>query len=417
MRLANVRCVRYGGGIALSAPFHSAAIETMAEATTSSFHEFDQQLAQDGPTAALDLVAAEMKQANKPAELYEVLKMRARLIAGLPLLYSDHADAMSDEQRTVLEEGLLSACREVGKLLLKDGRVVDAWMYLQYIADREESAALIAEVEPDEDNIDQLVQVLLAEGVDPERGYQISLDHFGTCNSITAFHEHVLRHDIEVQRKVAVLLVRHLHEELSATLIADIAQQEGSDPAETTLAGLLADRDWVMADSNYHIDTTHLSSTVVFGRLCEDKEALQLALDLCAYGKQLGPAFAEQKGDEPFADVYPSHTLYFQALLGENEDAAVEYFRQKAEELDTAVHSLGPIQTYLELLVRLGRREEALTSGLNLIPVEGRSLMTAAKLFEFAESAEQYERLADYFKEQGDILGYAAGKASAQLAK
>ena len=35
-------------------------------------------------------------------------------------------------------------------------------------------------------NIDELVEVLLQEGVDVERGFQIVLDSYGTCNSITA---------------------------------------------------------------------------------------------------------------------------------------------------------------------------------------------------------------------------------------
>lgn len=389
----------------------------MSEATTSTFEQFDEALSQQGAEAALNVVADEMKQANKPAELYEVLKMRARLSAGLPLMYSDTADAMTDDQRTKLEDGLLDACRQVGELLLKQGRVVDAWMYLQYLADRETSANLIAEVEPDEDNVDELVQVLLAEGVDPERGYQLSLDHYGTCNSITAFHEHVLRHDIEVQRKVAAQLVKHLHEELMGTLTADIAQQEGTDPPEETLGELLAERDWVMGENNYHIDTTHLSSTVAFGRLCDDDQALKLALDLTEYGKRLGPVFAEQKGDEPFGEIYPAHNLYFNALLGEKVSEAVDYFHTKAKEIDIAEHGMGAIQTYLELLVRLNRQEEALTSGLELIPAEGRSLLSASKLFEFAQSPEQFEQLAVFFKEQGDMLGYAAGKASAAVAK
>lgn len=382
----------------------------------ATFDQFDNALSQNGAASALDLVAEEMRQANKPAELYEVLKMRARYEAGLPLMYSDSADDMSDEQRTKLEDGLLDACRQVGQLLIEQGRVVDAWMYLQYLADREASASMIADIEPDEDNVDELVQVLLAEGVDPSRGYQLSLDYYGTCNSITAFHEHVLRHDIEVQRKVAGQLVEHLHEELIATLKADIAQQEGDEPAEESLADLLAERDWVMGENNYHIDTTHLSSTVAFGRLCDDPEAIRLALDLTEYGKRLGPVFAEQQGDEPFAEIYPAHNLYFHALLGEQVEEAVEYFHTKANEVDTGEHGLGAIQTYLELLVRLNRREEALTSGLALIPAEGRSLMSASKLFEFAETPEQYEKLAVFFKEQGDMLGYAAGKASAALA-
>ena len=100
------------------------------------------------------------------------------------------------------------------------------------------------------------------------------------------------------------MLVRHLHAELLSNVKADIARQQGSEPTETTLLDLVADRDWLFLENNYHIDTTHLSSTVRAAQQIEDPELLRLAVDLTEYGRRLNRQF-QFAGEEPFADVYP----------------------------------------------------------------------------------------------------------------
>ena len=88
----------------------------------------------------------------------------------------------------------------------------------------------------------------------------------------------------------------------------------------------MADREWLFQDNAYHIDTTHLASTVRIARVLADPADLRLALDLTEYGRRLSQQFQYQ-GDEPFVETYPSHALYFQALLGENVEEALAYFQ------------------------------------------------------------------------------------------
>ena len=114
-----------------------------------------------------------------------------------------------------------------------------------------------------------------------------------------------------------------------ASLVADITQQQGKPPTETTIAGLVADRDWLFANDNYHVDTTHLSSIVRFALLVEDHEVLRLATDLTEYGRRLTAQF-QYPGDEPFADTYPASALFFHAQLGEGVDEAVRVFAERA---------------------------------------------------------------------------------------
>lgn len=292
--------------------------------------EFDllqQTLQQDGVAAALDQLAAHLRGNKKFHELFEALKMKVRHGLGLPLTYSDAGDELDESTRIKLEDGLIAACRDVGIALLREGAVREGWMYLRPVGDRAAAAAELARIEADEENLDALIEVTLHEGVDPKRGYGLVLEHHGTCNAITTYESTVVRQSIAAQQAAAGLLVEHVHRELLATLRADIAQQQGAEPAEASLKELVADRDWLFGEHSYHLDTTHLASTVRFSRLLEDETQLRLALDLTAYGRRLSPQF-QYKGDQPFEDIYSSHALYLGAILGENVDAAVDYFRE-----------------------------------------------------------------------------------------
>ncbi len=77
-----------------------------------------------------------------------------------------------------------------------------------------------------------MLEVLLHEGVDIERGYQTALDRLGTCNSITLFESALGARPRGDQQLAAGLLVRHVHSELLANLRRDIAKREGKEPAE-----------------------------------------------------------------------------------------------------------------------------------------------------------------------------------------
>lgn len=91
------------------------------------------------------------------------------------------------------------------------------------------------------------------------------------------------------------------------------------------------------------------------------------ALDLTAYGRRLSSQF-QYKGDQPFEDIYPSHAFYLGALLGEDVDAAVEYFRERAESLDPREHGGLPVEAYVQLLDRLGRYAPAIGAAPRFCP-------------------------------------------------
>jgi hypothetical protein len=374
---------------------------------TTDFDQFQAELSRGGPDAVLSRAAALLREQKKYHELFEVLKMQTRRRIGLPILYADAGDSLSEEQRTKLEDGLIGACREVGSLLLKEGQIREGWMYLRPVGDKAEAARLLSQIEANDENSEDLIEVCLHEGIDVGRGYGLVLQSFGTCNAITTYDNTVARRSRTEQAPAARLLLRRVHEDLVGSVKTDIARQEGQQPAEKTLRELLADREWLFQDNAYHLDTTHLAATVRIARVLSDPADHRLALDLTEYGRRLSQQFQYQ-GDEPFSELYPASALYFQALLGENVDEALAYFQNKAEMLDPQYHGYAAIETYVDLLNRLGRAKEALSAAVKFGVGSIQPLGSAPSLVDLAAKAGEFAPVIEHCKSKDDLLGLAA---------
>ena len=376
--------------------------------TQTEFDVLQTELESGGVAAVLGRLIEQLCAKKRFHEMFEALKMQVRLEIGLPVQYDDSGDELDEATRLNLEEGLVNACREVGTLMMKDGAIREAWMYLRPVGDRAAVAAVLAEIESNEENLDEMVEVCLHEGVDPARGFRLVLDHYGTCNAITTFEATLQQRNPQEQQRVAGMLVEHLHGELLASVKADIAQNEGAEPAALTLRELVADRDWLFGEHRYHLDTTHLASTVRFARLLEDSDHLRLALDMTEYGRRLSDQF-QYEGDEPFTDIYPSHGLFFQALLGENLEDALDFFRQKAETIDAYEFGRSAIEVYIELLARLDRFDDALNASIQFSSPDAQPIGHAPGILELSDKAGTYDRLLEHCRDQDDLLGFATG--------
>ena len=374
---------------------------------TTDFDQLKAALAKGGADAALAQAATTFRQQKKFHELFEVLKMQVRRRVGLPILYSDSGDSLSEAQRTQLEEGLVAACRDVGTALLSEGQIREGWMYLRPVGDKVEALRLLGQIEATDENYEDLIEVCLHEGIDIGRGFGLVLSHYGTCSSITTYDGSLARRPRAEQAPAATQLLHRVHEDLVGSVKHDIARQEGTQPAANTLRELVVDREWLFQDNSYHIDTTHLAATVRIARVLSDKADLRLALDLTEYGRRLSQQFQYQ-GDEPFAEMYPASALYFQSLLGENIEEALAYFKTKAEMLDPQYHGLAAVETYVDLLTRLGRYQEAIAAAIKHSPKGVQPIGKAPSLIDLAEKAGDYSPVLDYCKEKGDLLGYTA---------
>jgi hypothetical protein len=377
----------------------------MTNALSAEFEQLDAAL-DEGAAAVIERLIDQLRERKKFHHLFEALKLRLRQHMGLPLWEHTPGDQLDPTLRDQYEEGLIEACREVGLLLLENGQVRDGWMFLQPVGDTAAAAKALRALEVDDDNLDEIVDVALHAGVDPELGFSLVLDRYGVCNAITTFEQVMPGRSPAAQQAAATLLLQRLHGDLLASVQGDIARQEGAEPAQSTLRELLFDRDWLLAENAYHIDTTHLAAVVRFARLLDDPEQLRLAIDLTEYGRRLGSQF-QYRHDEPFTDFYPAHALYFHALLGEEVDAAVRYFREKAENLDPRQHGTMPIEVYVDLLARLERYDQAVEASITLLPHDMPTLGFAPPLFELCRRAGRFDRLMEHCRHRDDLLGYA----------
>lgn len=374
----------------------------------STFDQLPARLADGGAAAVFETLTAELKAEKKYHELFDVLLMKTRQQLGLPVILPGSIDDLDEPLRSQVEEAYLAGCREVGTLLLEEGRLREAWMYLRPVGDKQLVAAALAKLTPNEENMQDLIEIGLHEGVAPALGYGLVLQHYGTCNAITTYEGSIAGRPRADQQACAQALLKHLYAELTANVRSDIAKQEGREPAETTLAALVAERDWLFGENNYHVDTTHLAATVRFTRVLEEPQLVQLAHDLTEYGRRLSKQF-QFAGDPPFADVYLAHGFFFAAQLGQQVDEAVDYFARQAREADIQEVGAGPAETYVALLARLKRYDEAIAASVELLPQGMRTSGLAPNLLELSRLAGNYEPLMQVCRERGDLVSFTAG--------
>ncbi len=388
--------------------------------TTDLFDSLEKTVLENGPAAAAQLLANTMRRDARYPELFEALKMLHRIELGLPAVHTDLSGAhLATQQETMLPElqdqldkKLLGACAEVGTALMRAGNLQEGWMYLRAVGDRQATADAMRDVPVTQDNLDTVLGLLVHEAIDVARGTKLSLEMRGTCNTITMLDSVVSMRGRADQQAAVGTLVEHVQAELLSSLKSDIVRREkcdGTSPvhSETSLETLLSTRPTLLRDGTYHLDTTHLSSTVRFARILDNEQQLRLAVDMAQYGRQLHSQY-QYPSEEPFADLYPMSLGMFRALLGEHVDSALKMFLQKAESLDPQEHGTVAIETYADLLTRVGKPAEALQFLIKKMPRGMRPFGIAPSLLELAEASQDFQAMLNHAKERGDLVGYAA---------
>ncbi len=368
----------------------------------------------DDPTKMLEQMVAHFRSTRQPMELFESLKMQIRSRLGLPLLSTDHEVARPEDVERQLEAGLLDACRESGQMLIEDGKVAEGWMYLRPTGDLELARRLLDPVPITDDNYDAMIQVLLHEGIDVARGYQAVIDHQGTCNSITLFEQALAQRSKKDRRAAASCLLEHLYHELVVLIRGDIARREAPAAESESLFQMISSRPWILEQGGYHLDTTHLASTVRLASVLEKPEQLRKAWELTQYGRKLDHQF-QYPGDEPFVDFYPAYSAFYSILLGENVEAGLKMFERKARAVSAKENGTGAIETYVELLDRTGRQREAIIATIELVPREVPSQRIVPLVLEIAGRAKDpivYDLILAYCREHNDLIGYGATVAA-----
>ncbi len=285
-----------------------------------------------GASAVFDKLSEALLEQKDFHRLFDATLMRKKHELGLPLMRPTSLEDVPSDKRTEFEKTYVDAARQVGQLLLKDGQIAGAWLYFRTIREPEPVAQAIAampsRLEPG-DSTEELIQVALFDGANPAKGVEWMLKTHGTCSTITSLEQQMARLPAEDRKRCAAILVRHLYNDLSESVRADVQRRMALAPPASTLREEIAGRDWLFQEGNYHVDVSHLNAVVRFARfLDKDTPELKLAIELTEYGSRLDPQF-QYAGDPPFEEFYPAHRHFLQALAGEKVEEALTYFRAK----------------------------------------------------------------------------------------
>ena len=373
---------------------------------TQPFEQVTQMVTDDGPSKTIDYLINRFRQEEKYFELFEMLKIQIRHDLELPLMLDEQQPALDDEKNQLMEDRLLKACREVGSALVRKGRLQDGWMYLQPIGDRAYLRQLFEAVQVDDENADVLIDICLGQGIAPEIGYQLVLSNHGTCNAITVFDSQCAALPHPDRSRLAEMLVKHIYDELSENVLRHISENEQEPPSEGGLAEWIASRDWLFSSGGHHMDVTHLASAVRIGRFSTETTILEKCHELCQYGSQLADDF-QFESSPPFENTYQDHRIFYETLLGINVDKGLQHFQNKAFAEPIEQVGTGPVEFYVDLLVRINKRHDALTIAINHLADAEPLMGIAPRVFEIAQSNQDYQLLMEHFKTRDDLMGYS----------
>jgi hypothetical protein len=341
-----------------------------------------------GPEAVFERLVRTAREEQRPRDLFAIRVMQVRHRLGLPLIEAEKVLDLDDERRQIYETAFRDAARETGEMFLAGGDIVNAWPYFKAIGEHAPVASAIEGASGGE-NLDRLIEIAFREGVNPRKGFELLLEHHGICSAITWYGSSP---DYNGRPDCLRLLIRTLYDQLAASLRETVAATEGVAQPAAGVAELIAGRDWLFEGMSSYVDSTHLVSILRFATELEDPALLRMAWEMAEYGRRLSPMF-HFRGDPPFEDIYLDHAVYLKALLGEEADAAIEHFRRKLASAPEAASVL------IDLLVRFGRREEAVRVSEEYLPDASLQL---------CQAAGDYTALRRLARQREDRLGFAA---------
>jgi tetratricopeptide (TPR) repeat protein len=297
----------------------------------------------------------------------------------------------------------------VGARLLAASKIAEAWTYFRLIGEPQPVAQALERFDPSIDDAEQLgelLQIALNEGVHPTRGFELVLERHGVCNAITTVAQ-TLYQPGSARLHAIRRLVQTLHGEVTDRLRADLKQRSGVEPPPAAMLAELAQaRSDLFDDDNYHVDLSHLSSVVQFALELPPGDETRLAEELCTYGQQLNPRF-QPPSDPPFGEGYAAYRRYFETLNRKNVAENLAWFRAQAVPYaeDAAT---GPAEVLVHLLAQLERYEEALAAYREFLSQADPRRLACPSPIVLSQKLGRFDGLAELCQLRGDLVGFAA---------
>jgi hypothetical protein len=176
---------------------------------------------------------------------------------------------------------------------------------------------------------------------------------------------------------------------------------------------LIKGRPWLFGDDFYHVDTSHLSATVQMSVHLGPSAELNLARELCEYGQHLSPRF-QFPGEPPFENLYKDYAVYLSILAGDEVEAGLQYFREKIEQLKPEEYGTYPAEVLINLLLRVGREEEALQIASRYLVKADERQITCPGIVELCERTGKFDVLARLAREHDNPVHFLAGLIAAK---
>jgi hypothetical protein len=372
------------------------------------FDQLEQTVNTAGCAAAIDKLGDELRARKDYAGLFYALLMKKRFELGVSPIATGSNQDLPASAHQAFEEGIAEAARTVGRLYLQEGQIPQAWGYFRMLNEKGPVEEALNKLElSDNTDAQAIIDIAFHQGVAPAKGFDWVLQRFGICSAITVMGGE-LPFSQDVRAACTKKLIRTLHGELVERLRGEIQRVQNFTPTGTAVRELIEGRDWLFADDFYHIDLSHLNSVVQMATQLEKCEELELARDMCLYGMKLSPRFRYQS-DPPFEDQYADYDKYLAILTGADVEGGLAHFRSKVEGNDPKTAGTFPTEIYVNLLMRLGRDQDALEVVRKYVAPLGEVRLSCPNLVDLVQQTKRYDVLAEVAREQGHAVNFVAG--------
>jgi hypothetical protein len=305
----------------------------------------------------------------------------------------------------------------VGELILADRNIPQAWPYFRAIGDTgpivralDAFDSAVSETPETQEALGATIQIAFQEGLHPRKGFELILKHYGLCRAITMFPAFPQG---EGRSDSLRLLVRSLHGELVKNIGRAILDVEGKLPDSPSITALIEGRDWLFENRAQHTDSSHIAPVLALSMELEDNETLRLAVEIAHYATHLDTMF-QHSDYPPFDRAYEDRRIYLKALLGEDADRAVAHFDEKAAASAAAGDGYRPAEVLVELLIRLGRYEDAINAFRRYLSEAAPDELSCPSLLQLCQMAGDFGELKRVAKQKSDALSYMAALIQGQ---
>lgn len=376
------------------------------------FDQVRDALASGDVEAGFELAIDRFRNERSYPMIFEARLMQKRHALGMPLIQTEPWNNLGKDCQAAYESATVEAAREVGTLFLNDGEIGRAWPYFRAIGEKDLVRQAIEQCDDAAtgEALDGIIEVAYHEQVNPQKGFELILKHYGTCRAITNFSQYPVE---EGRADCAELLAENVHSELLANVKYAVEQKEGQAPEGDDLGAIVEERGWLFEGNAYYLDTSHVSSLVQMAPAIDRERTLELLLGMARYGSQLSEMY-QFPGNPPFENVFEDYAAYIGTVLRRDVGAGLEHFRRKIETCDPNIAGTTPAQVLVNLLVRLGRPGEAADVALEHLSEADPQFLTCPNALQLCQMAQDYKRLAEVARNRRDLLSFAAATMQAE---